>query len=243
MRTIAIIGNSGTNARPWTEAFLAAGWGVRSLVRNPAAAMRRAAVTPVAFDFDARASYDPALAGVDLIALVTPAHPKQVAWEGALIDAARRGGVGGVLKLSVIGADMAEPISFFARNAGEAEAILRASGVPHVVLRANGFMQNLLLQRASIKAGSLVDPSGASPASVIDVLDLADVAAAVANGPLDGRALTLTGPAALTGGEMAAALSGVLGRPVRHVAPSLERFRAALVESGMPTWRADALVE
>jgi hypothetical protein len=33
--TIAIIGASGTNATPWTDAFLAAGWKVRNLVRDP----------------------------------------------------------------------------------------------------------------------------------------------------------------------------------------------------------------
>ncbi len=243
MKTIAIIGNSGTNARPWTLAFLAAGWRVRSLVRDPDRAKRLPSLTPVAFDFDDRGCYEPAVSGVDLLALITPAHPKQVAWEGALIEVAERGSVGGILKLSVLGADMARPISFFARNAAEAEAILRASRVPHVVLRANGFMQNLLRQCASIEAGSLVDPSGAAPASLVDVHDIADVAAAVANGPLDGRAMTLTGPAALTGGEMAAALSAVLGRPVRHVAPTLGQFRAALAERGMPAWQVDALIE
>jgi hypothetical protein len=32
MKTIAIIGSAGTNARPWTEAFLKAGWQVRNPV-------------------------------------------------------------------------------------------------------------------------------------------------------------------------------------------------------------------
>ena len=120
---------------------------------------------------------------------------------------------------------MGEPISFFARNAAQVEETLRRSGVPHIVLRPNGYMQNLLRQRASIEAGSLVEPLGAIAASHVDVHDLADVAVAIANGPFDGRALTLTGPAALTGEEMAATLSGVLRRPVRYVSPSPAQFR------------------
>ncbi|MGO9423595.1 NmrA family NAD(P)-binding protein [Roseiarcus sp.] len=243
MKTIAIIGHSGTNARPWTEAFLAAGWRVRSLVRDPERAMRPRSLTPVAFDLDAPGRYESAVAGVDVLALVTPAHPRQVAWEGVLIEAAEPRAVGGIVKLSVIGADLARPISYFARNAAEAETTLRASRVPHVILRASGFMQNLLRQRASIEAGSLVDPSGGAPASLVDVLDLADVAVAVANGPFDGRALTVTGPAALTGDEMAAALSTVMKRPVRLVSPPLASFRAVLAESGLPAWRVDAAVE
>jgi uncharacterized protein YbjT (DUF2867 family) len=243
MKTIAIIGSSGTNARPWTDAFLAAGWQVRSLVRDPRNIDSRPRLVPTAFDFDDPQSHAPALAGVDVLALIAPAQPNQVAWESALIAAARRAAIGGIIKLSVLGAEMAAPISFFARNAARIEQGLRDSAVPHVILRANGFMQNVLRQRAAIEAGNFVEPSGATAASRIDVDDLADVAVAVANGPFDGRALTLTGPAALTGDQIAATLSGVLGRPVRYVSPPLAQFRAALVERGLPAWQIDAFVE
>jgi putative NADH-flavin reductase len=61
MKTVAIIGNSGTNARPWTEAFLAAGWRVRSLVRAPQKIVQRPNLTAVAFDFDDAQSHAAAL--------------------------------------------------------------------------------------------------------------------------------------------------------------------------------------
>jgi uncharacterized protein YbjT (DUF2867 family) len=243
MKTIAIIGSAGTNARPWTNAFLAAGWRVRSLVRDPQTAARRANLTAVAFDFDDPGTYMPALAGADVLALISPARPEQVAWESALIGAAARAAVGGIIKLSVIGADMADPISFFARNAAEVEDALRRSRVPDIVLRPNGFMQNVLRQRAAIEAGILVEPLGAVAASHVDVLDLADVAAAVANGPFDGRALTLTGPLAITGEEMAATLSEVVNWPVQYVLPSVAELRAALNARGMPAWQVGAVIE
>jgi uncharacterized protein YbjT (DUF2867 family) len=243
MKTIAIIGSSGTNARPWTDAFLAAGWAVRSLVRDPTKIESRPHLIATRFDFGDPQSHAPALAGVDVLALISPAQPDQIAWERALIAAAQRAAVGGIIKLSVLGAEMAVPISFFARNAAEAEQVLRVSGVPHVILRANGFMQNVLRQRPAIEAGSFIEPSGTTAASRIDVHDLADVAVAVAEGPFDGRALTLTGPAALTGAEIAATLSGVLGRPVRFVSPPLSQFRAALTERGLPSWQIDAFIE
>jgi len=243
MKTIAIIGSFGTNARPWTDAFLAAGWHVRSLVRDPGKIESRPHLSAAAFDFADQTSHAPALAGVDVLALISPAQPNQVAWESALIAGAQRAAAGGIIKLSVLGADMATPISFFARNAAETERVLRASGVPHVILRANGFMQNVLRQRATIEAGNFVEPSGATAASRIDVHDLADVAVAVADGAFDGCALTLTGPAALTGDEIAATLSGVLDRPVRYISPPLPHFRTALVERGLPAWQIDALVE
>ena len=54
MKTIAVIGSAGTNARAWTNAFLAASWRVRNLVRNPNKIAPRAHLTPVVFDFDDR---------------------------------------------------------------------------------------------------------------------------------------------------------------------------------------------
>jgi uncharacterized protein YbjT (DUF2867 family) len=243
MKTIAIIGTGGTNARLWIEAFLAKGWRVRNLVRDPGKTVKRPHLTAVAFDFTDQRSHEPALADADALALISPATPDQVAQDSALIAAARRGGVGGVIHLSVIGADMRQPISFFARNAAKVEAALRAANIPHIIMRPNGYMQNLLRQKPSIEAGSFIEPSGAVATSRVDVSDLADVAAAIADGPFDGRVLTLTGPAALSGDEMAATLSEAMGRPVRYISPSLAEFRAALNARGLPAWQVDAFVE
>jgi uncharacterized protein YbjT (DUF2867 family) len=104
-------------------------------------------------------------------------------------------------------------------------------------------MQNVLRQRAAIEAGNLVEPYGDVAASHIDVHDVADVAVAVASGRFDGRALTLTGPEALTGAEMAATLARVLGRPVRCVCPSPAQLRAVLTERRLPAWQIAAFVE
>ncbi len=98
MKTIAIIGSSGTNAGPWTDAFLAAGWQVRNLVRDPRKIESRPHLSAAAFDFDDPQSHTPALAGVDVLALIAPAQPSQVAWESALIAAAQRAAVGGIVK-------------------------------------------------------------------------------------------------------------------------------------------------
>ena len=142
-----------------------------------------------------------------------------------------------------MGAKMATPICFSPATPRRSSRSCAPPGVTHVILRANGFMQNVLRQRAAIETGNFVEPSGATAARRIDVHDLADVAVAVASGRFDGRALTLTGPASLTGDQMAATLSGVLGRPVRYISPPLPQFRAAMVERGLPAWQIDAFVE
>jgi uncharacterized protein YbjT (DUF2867 family) len=242
-RVIAIIGESGTNAAPWTDAFLAAEWTVRNLVRNPELLAPRPNRTARALDLDDRRSYQPALAGADVLGLVTPADPDQVERETGLIEAAGRAGVARIIRVSVMGAGLAQPISPFARWAAEIDGALSRSNIPYVLLRANGYMQNLLRQRSSIEAGRYVQPTGETAGAYLDVRDIADVAVAVANGSFDGKVLTLTGPDTETGAQIAAVLSEVLRRPVTFVSPDLERFRSELIQNGVPKWRVDALVE
>jgi hypothetical protein len=52
----------------------------------------------VAFDLDDRRTYRPALVNTGLLALVTPADPRQSERELALIEAAERSGVQRILK-------------------------------------------------------------------------------------------------------------------------------------------------
>ena len=241
--TIAIIGASGTNAGPWTDAFLAAGWKVRNLVRDPTRLAPRPNRTAAALDLDERGAFPSALAGAAVLGLVTAAEPQQGERETGLIDAAGRSGIRRIVKVSVMGAALARPISPFARWAAEIEGALARSNIPYVLLRPNFYMQNLLRQRAAIEAGRFVQPTGEAAASYLDVRDVADVAVAAANGSFDGKVLTLTGPEALSGAQVAAILSEALGRPVRFVSPDLGRFRAELIENGVAQWRVDALVE
>jgi len=240
---IALIGTTGTNSRHWTDAFLKAGWSVRSLMRDPSRLTPRPNQTAERFDLDDTETYEPALAGADVLGLVTPPDLKQVERESALIAAAKRAGVQRIIKVSVIGADMPTPISQFARWSKEIEAILAAAQIPHVVLRSTTYMQNLLRQRKAIDAGTYTEPLGSARITSIDVRDTADAAVAVAGGGFDRRALVLTGSETLTGPEIAAVLSEGCGHPVRFVSPDLQSFKAALDAQGTPSWRADSHLE
>jgi uncharacterized protein YbjT (DUF2867 family) len=240
---IAIIGSSGRNAGAWSKAFLAAGYFVRRLVRHPTNAASQPNVSEVPFDLDDPATYAPALRGAALLALITPADPRQTERELALIAAAKSAAVGRILNVSVIGADLHKPVSPFARWQAPVEAALAASGMPHVTLRPSAYMQNVLMQRSGIESGRYVEPSGEAASSLIDVNDIADCAVAVARGDDDGAALDLTGPEALTGREIASLLGQARGVPVSFVSPPIEAFRQALLEQGAPRWRADGLAE
>jgi uncharacterized protein YbjT (DUF2867 family) len=240
---VAIIGSTGQNATAWTDAFIAAGFTVRNLVRFPERLPKRPGVQYDRLDLDDSSTYQPALTGIHTLGLITPSHPDQVKREVSLIYAAKQAGVRRIIKLSVIGAEFVCPSSAFARWHADIEDVLRASDIPHVILRANFFMQNALLQRPSIEAGVYAEPIGDNSISYVDVRDIADVAVATAGGDFDDEALNLTGREAIGGARISNLLGQAIGKPVRFASPDLESFRSALAEGNLPEWHIDALIE
>jgi uncharacterized protein YbjT (DUF2867 family) len=160
------------------------------------------------------------------------------------VRAAKAAGVGRIVKLSVFDAP-AESFGF-GRAHRAVEKEIEASGIDWTFLRPNGFMQNLANQQAaSIKAqGAFYFPAADTRISHVDVRDIARVAAAVlTSSGHSGKAYELTGPEALTYGEMAATLTRVLGKPVSYVAISDDDFRKAMAGMGAPAPLVEALVD
>jgi uncharacterized protein YbjT (DUF2867 family) len=212
-------------------------------MRDPSLLTPRSNQTAEPFDLDNASTFERALSGADVLGLVTPPDPKQVERESAVIAAAKRAGVGRIIKVSVIGADMPTPISQFARWSKEMEGVLASAQIPHVILRPTTYMQNLLRQRKAIDSGTYTEPLGTARITSIDVRDTADAAVVVAGGRFDGRALVLTGSEELTGPEIARVLSEGCGHPVRFVSPDLQAFKGALDTQGTPAWRASSHLE
>jgi uncharacterized protein YbjT (DUF2867 family) len=240
---VAIIGSNGQNAAAWTNAFIAAGFTVRNLVRFPEQLPKRPGLEYARLELDDASTHQSALERIGTLGLITPSHPNQVKREVGLIDAARQAGVRRIIKLSVIGAEFVCPISAFARWHADIEDILRASDIPHVILRANFFMQNALLQRASIEAGVYAEPIANHSISYVDIRDIADVAVAVASGDFDDQALTLTGREAIGGERISNLLGQTIGKRIRFASPDASSFRSALAAKELPDWHIDALSE
>jgi uncharacterized protein YbjT (DUF2867 family) len=240
---VAIIGSTGQNAAAWTDAFIAAGVSVRNLVRFPERLSKRPGSEYARLELDDPATHQAALKGVHTLCLITPSHPDQVKREVGLISAAKQTGVKRIIKLSVIGAEFVCPISTFARWHADIEEVLRISDIPHVILRANFFMQNALMQRTSIERGVYAEPITNRSISYVDVRDIADVAVAVARGGFDNQALTLTGREAIGGERISNLLGQTIGKRIRFVSPDLSSFQTALAEKEAPNWHIEALTE
>ena len=85
---------------------------------------------------------------------------------------------------------------------------------------------------------------GDARVSIVDVRDIASVAAAALTGSgHEGKTYDITGPEALTHTEMASQLSDALGRDITFVDIPESAMRGALLGVGFPAWQADGLLE
>ncbi|MET9336401.1 NAD(P)H-binding protein [Nonomuraea sp. NPDC003804] len=157
-----------------------------------------------------------------------------------VIDRAAAAGVSQVVSVSVLGARPGAPLS--GGPHGEADAHLRASGLPHTILQPVGFMQSL---PGEVADGRFHGSYGTGRTGYIDTRDIADVAFALLTAPVGESAThVLTGPEALTQQEVAAQLSAALGRTVTYVDLSIEEMTEhARRRWGLPEATARELAE
>lgn len=243
---ILVTGANGTVGREVVRQLAAAGVPVRAMVRKPSQPDGRQSpqVEEVLGDFNRAETLDAALAGVDHAYLLPPNNPDQSRQERAFIEAARRAGVQHVVKQSALGAEEPDsPVSFLHAHHA-AEEFLRASGVPFTILRPGTFMQNMLASAPTIQAQNrFFMPVGDARISHVDARDIAAVAVEALTKPGHaGKTYTITGPAALTYGEVADALSQALGRTITYVPVAPREWRDNLVSAGADPWFADAMV-
>jgi uncharacterized protein YbjT (DUF2867 family) len=223
-----------------TARLLAAqGVPVRVIVRDAdkAAALEVEGVEAFNGDLDVPATIDAAIQDVSGVVLVTAAVVQQ---ELNVIDSAARAGVEHVVKITTK-ASAHSPIAL-RRDHAQIERALIASGVGYTLLRNNTYMQNFLLAAPGIaKTNSFSSATGDGAVGHVDVRDVAAVAAEIAASPSAhaGRTYWPTGPESLTGTEVAAVLSKVLGRTITFHPLTFEQQQQAFIDAGLPEPVAD----
>jgi uncharacterized protein YbjT (DUF2867 family) len=182
-----------------------------------------------------------ALVGVDGILLVTDGSDLEKR-DRAVSFAASHAGVGHVVKLSTL--DVRTGIGTGPWHARGEDAI-RESGVAFTFIQAAGFMSNALSWSESIRReGVLRSSTGEGKIAFIHPDDIAAVAtASLTTRDYDGQALAITGPEALSYGEMAVAIGRAIGKPVRFEEITDEQAYARTVEWAGKGAYADALVD
>jgi uncharacterized protein YbjT (DUF2867 family) len=244
--TVLVCGATGTTGGAVLRQLRGDQVPVRAMTRNEdsAAKLREGGVDAVVANLAEPGSLPGALEGIEAIYMASPCGPQLAEHEGNLARAAAQAGVRQLVKLSVIGAAADAPITF-ARLHHAAEEAVQAAGVAWTMLRPNGFMQNTLSWAVQIPSGIIRGPVMHARWAIVDVRDIAAVAARVLESPGSagqhaGQDYTLTGPELSSPHEQVEILSRLLERPLETVEVPIEAaqeaMRAAGVDEQTVTW-------
>lgn len=244
-RATMVVGATGRIGAATLDALVEAGEEPTALVRAPArAAALEHQVDVRVGDLADASSLDEAFASIDALLLCSSHEPNMLQLQLNAIDAARRSGVRRVVKIS------ASPASIFpgtpsvaAAQHLELEGALSATGMEWTAIRPNAFIQLLATFKSEIAEGRLPLTLGDAAVSWVDTRDVGAVAARAlaADGPLP-PIVEVTGPAAVTGEELAGIVSESLGRAVEYQPLSDPEQRAALTERGAPPWLIEHVI-
>jgi NAD(P)H dehydrogenase (quinone) len=186
-------------------------------------------------DYTRPDTLDSAFAGADKVLLISSSEVGQRrAQHQNVIDAARRAGVQLLAYTSLLKAD-SSPLGLAAEHVAT-EAALKASGLPHVLLRNGWYTENYLASvPAALAHGALYGCAGQGRIASAARADYAEAAAAVLCLPQQaGQVYELAGDSAYTLAEFAAELGRATGRTIPYVNLPQADYQAALLKAGLP---------
>lgn len=243
---ILITGATGTVGKELVKQLASPEEPIRVMVRERSKANSIAfpGANIVEADFGRPDSLDPVFSGISKAFLLAPPAENQTVMEAAFIDRAARSDIKHIVKLSALGAAPDSP-SRLLRHHAESERRIVETGIPYTFLRPGPFMQNFLYFRDSIiHRGEFHAPMGTGCVSIVDVRDVAAVAAEVLEEyGHENKIYEITGPESLTYADMAARLTYAVGKPITYVDVPPEAARDAMLQMGMPAWNVDGILE
>ncbi|MBY5337189.1 NmrA/HSCARG family protein [Rhizobium leguminosarum] len=241
--TILVTGATGNVGRQVVEHLVKHGADVRALVRDPSNADFPAGVSVVQGEFLDVDSLRNAMSGVSTLFLLSAVVPDEFTQALIALNVARSAGIERIVYLSVIHADLYVNVPHFAGKFG-VERMIEQMGFKATILRPAYFIQNDLTVKDVITGyGAYPMPIGAKGLAMIDVRDIAEIAALEllrreqSAEPLALNRINLVGPETLTGAGIAAIWSDVLARPIAYGGDNTEGFEQNLKQF-MPAWMA-----
>lgn len=245
---IVITGASGQLGRLVIEALLHTlpASEIVAAVRSPAKVSDLAArgVQVRQADYTQPATLDAAFQGADKLLLISSSEVGQrVPQHRAVIDAAQRAGVKLLAYTSLLHADVS-PLGLAAEHQAT-EALLRASGLPHVLLRNGWYTENYAASvPAALAHGVLLGSAGTGRIASAARADYAEAAAAVlTQDDQAGRVYELAGDTAYTLAELAAEITTQSGKEIAYKDLPEADYKAILLGAGLPEGLAALLAD
>lgn len=186
-------------------------------------------------DYAQPATLDAAFKGADQLLLISSSEVGQrLPQHRNAIDAAKRAGVSLVAYTSVLRADTS-PLGLAAEHK-ETEALLRASGLPHVLLRNGWYTENYLASvPAALQHGAYIGSAGEGKIASAARADYAAAAAAVLTSTGQaGKVYELAGDETYTLTQLAAEIACQSGQAVVYQNLPEADFKEALLGAGLP---------
>ncbi|CAN5432047.1 SDR family oxidoreductase [soil metagenome] len=219
---------------------------VVAAVRTPAKAADLAArgVQVRHADYTQPATLEAAFKGADKLLLISSSEVGQrAAQHRAVIEATQRAGVKLVAYTSILHADTSR-LGLAAEHQAT-EALLRASGLPFVLLRNGWYTENYAGSiPAALAHGVVLGSAGAGRIASAARADYAAAAAAVlTQADQDGRVYELAGDSSYTLAEFAAEIARQSGKAVVYQDLPEAGYKAALLGVGLPEGLAAMLAD
>ena len=241
--TILVTGATGRVGRQVVQQLVKRGADVRVLVRDTSKASFPAGVEVVQGDLLDIDALRTAFTGVNTLFLLNAVAGDEFTQALITLNIAREAGVERVVYLSVIHSDRFVNVPHFAVKSG-AERMIERMGFSATILRPAYFIDNeLMIKDVILNHGVYPMPIGSKGVAMVDARDIAEVAAIElirreqAAGKLPIETINLVGPDTLTGSDVAAIWSDVLGRPVAYGGDDPTGFEQNLANF-LPKWMA-----
>ncbi len=243
-KIILITGANGSVSSAVIGSLKGSGHKLRGLVRNPAkaGALKDAGVEVHVGDLEKPKTLGPAFAGADTVFILTPPGPRAPEQSSNALWAARQADARHIVRMSAIGAAYDAP-TINSRMHALSDGELTGSGLPYTILKPHFFLQNLMMAAQSVaQDGTVYMAFGEAKLPAIDVRDIGEFAARLLTTPgHENKTYTITGPAAISMHQFAAALTEALGKPVKYVPVPVEAAVQAIAQLGVDTWTQQAL--
>jgi uncharacterized protein YbjT (DUF2867 family) len=244
---ILVTGANGTVGSAVVRELISRGYGkqVRAMYRSDKdRAALPSGVEAIQADFRQPASLAKALDGVDAAYLVCAPVPDLVELESNFLEACQTSKTRHIVINSALGAgDFPKTFPSWHRKV---EDKARQMQLPAVILRPNGFMQNIQSYFApTIRSqNAFYGTIGDAKISLIDVRDVAAAAVtALLTNDLSGKIFELSGPDAVNYTDLSERISKRLRRPIRYVNLTPMQMIQAMTSAGMPAAQASAVVD
>ncbi|WP_409159964.1 SDR family oxidoreductase [Pectobacterium sp. B2J-2] len=217
-----------------------------ALVRdvNKVADLSAKGVQVKAADYNQPEALASALQGVDKVLLISSSEVGQrAAQHRNVIDAAVKAGVKLVAYTSLLHADKS-PLAL-AEEHKQTEALLKTSGLPHVLLRNGWYTENYAASiPAALEHGVFIGSAGEGKIASATREDFAAAAVAVLTQEGQaGKVYELAGDEPYTLTELAAEISKQSGKSISYQNLSEAEFTAALVSAGLPNVFAQIIAD